>query len=248
MDELDLFFLDMDAQQMSLLLENKDVTADEELSRRIKNKTLPDFDKKEKTVFITMKRILAVAACFCISVAASYFGTSYYKEATAVTAQPTTVTTEAASSPLMAAIASGNEDIIVSLLKSSTDLGKEIVEYAISYIDTLSYSVIHTITQTVYNTAGTTGLDSLLEGAILGDSKRVLEELKSRQKLLMTPGERLAFFFSVAFCDSEVVDSFVEKGYDVNTTDSKGDSIYEIAEKNGNEENQNYALSKGVAQ
>ena len=55
-----------------------------------------------------------------------------------------------------------------------------------------------------------------------------------------------AFFFSAAFCSSDTLRIFNEKGMEIGATDENGDTVYEIAKKYGNTENQNYALNRSA--
>ena len=106
--------------------------------------------------------------------------------------------------------------------------------------------MISDIAKSVEDVFGSTGLDPLLESTLIGNSKKALEELKKKDGMLMTPTEKLAFFFSVAFCDSDVVEAFKEKGADIFSTDAAGNNILQIAEKYGNTKNAKYAKEQGI--
>lgn len=247
MDEkLERFFSSLDESEMSELLEDTEVPADEELSRKIKAKL--DLEEKGQAKLFTLKKILTIAAAFVLVIAATVFFMTDSKKPQIVetTTQPTTAVQQSSLEiALLEAISAGNDSLVKSLIRSSEELSSKILSFAIEYTDVLSYSSIQDIAEAVYKSFGTTGLDSLLESTLLGDSKRALEELKKRENMLMTPGERLAFFFSVAFCDSEVVNEFIEGGYDINSTDESGNSVYEIAEKYSNEDNMEYVKEHG---
>ena len=148
--------------------------------------------------------------------------------------------------PLMAAISTGDDDIIQKLLSVPGVITKESLDFALNLSGGLSYNTLNQLALKVRDTLGSTGLDALVESALLGDSQKVITELDTRSEITMTPFEKLAFFFSVAFCDSETVKKFVDMGYDINTTDASGNSIYAIAEKYGNEDTKSYALSMGI--
>ena len=122
------------------------------------------------------------------------------------------------------------------------------LNYAVNCTSFLSYTVIKEIAAAVKNVFGSTGLDPLLENTLIGNSEKALEELEKCDKMLMTPNEKLAFFFSVAFCDSDVVEAFCEKGADLSSTDAAGNSVLQIAEKYGNAENEKYARDQGIGQ
>jgi ankyrin repeat protein len=137
----------------------------------------------------------------------------------------------------MLAISSGNEKLIESLLKNTVLLTEDVLSYAIDFAGVISYTSLQEIAKAVEKNIGTTGLDTLLESTLLGDSKKALEELEKRENMLMTPVEKLSLFFSAAFSNSEVIGEFIEKGFDINLEDASGKNILDIAEKYGNEEN-----------
>ena len=120
-------------------------------------------------------------------------------------------------------------------MKNAVYFTKETLSFALNYVDVISYDSIKQIAEKTLQTFGETGLDGLLESAILGDSEKALKELKKRENMLMTPMEKLAFFFSVAYCDSEVVKAFLDRGYEADMTNAKGYTALDIAEKYGND-------------
>ena len=138
--------------------------------------------------------------------------------------------------PILSAIISGHEKLIESLITNSLLLSQDIATFAIENAGKLSYETIRHITEAVNEKFGTTGLDSLLESAILGDSQKVMDELEDKDKMEMTPSERLAFFFSAAFGNSQVIEEFIEKGFDASLKDSSGKTIFDIAGIYGNDE------------
>ena len=119
------------------------------------------------------------------------------------------------------------------------------MNYAMKFMNLLSYRSIRDIAKAVQEKFGSTGLDPLVENAVLGNSDEVVSLLSKRESL-GTLNDRIAYFFSAAFCSSDTLRLFHEKGMDVGTTDENGDTVYEIAEKYGNEENKNYARNMGV--
>ena len=245
MNELDLIFADFDESQMSELLENEEAIADAELSKRIKERVMPELfgeENKARVKKFPLKKVLAIASVLVAVVASAVAATMYYEPVdsgkpvlTTTAATESAPTTDAALSPLMLAISSGNEGLIEALIKNAVFVTEETLKFALDYIDVISYDSIRVIAEKTVETVGETGLDGLLESAILGDSERALVELKKRENMLMTPTEKLAFFFSVAFCDSEVVNEFLKRGYDETMTDTSGNTTFDIAEKYGND-------------
>ncbi|MBQ7006037.1 MAG: hypothetical protein IJN68_06360 [Clostridia bacterium] len=249
MDELKDLFLNLDDKEFSELIEGSDIPADKELASRIKKRL--DINKKNTNKkHLRFSHILPVAAALCIVIAvAAFLSVRVVKPHIIKPTQPeitTTVAPAPVENPLMVAISNGNDDLVANLLTLPGLISQDALDFALSFADLLSYETIEKIAESVKEAIGSTGLDALLEGALFGDSQKALEELRKRDSMLMTPLEKLAFFFAVAFCDSEVVEEFINRGYDINTTDSRGNTIYAIAEKYGNTENMQYAVSKGI--
>lgn len=247
MDEMEILFDSLNAEEMEELIKNIDIPQNEELSAQIKERL--NITKKKSTVFFTPKFIIPMAAALCAVIASAVAFTLQVSKKPEITAPTTTAYTEPAvplENPLMLAISSGDEGLITSLLTLPELVSQETLGFAMNFSNLLSYETLHEIALSVKENLGSTGLDTLVESTVFGDSQRALEELRKRDGILMTPLERLAFFFAVAFCDSEVVDEFVRMGYDINSTDSQGNSIYAIAKKYGNQENVQYAISKGI--
>ena len=247
MAEIERIFDELDETQLSALLENIDEEQDMLLSQRIKNKALPELTKadgpptvKEKTVPRIFK-IIPIAAALVIFIAGAVVAVSDMVSPDKVPETTAEVTTtqkqNAFENPLMLALSSGNESLIDSLLGNKLLLTEDVLSFAIDCADVLSYEIIQKIAKGVEKSFGSTGLDTLLESTLLGDSKKALEELEKRENMLMTPVEKLSFFFSAAFCNSEVIGEFIEKGFDINLEDASGKNILDIAEKYGNEEN-----------
>ena len=247
MDEMEMLFSSLSPEEMEELIREIDAPCDKELSSRIKSRL--GIKGKGKLKLFTPKRILPVAAVLCAVIASAVAFTLSNTNNPEVTApaSETTIVVSPVDNPLMLAISSGDDSLVAKLLSLPGLISKETLGFAMNFSDLLSYETLHEIALSAKEALGSTGLDSLVESALFGDSERALEELKKREGMLMTPLEKLAFFFAVAFCDSEVVDEFVSMGYDVNSRDSKGNSIYAIAEKYGNEDNMKYAIEKGIS-
>lgn len=247
MDEMEKLFSCLSEQELSLLLKNVDEPQNSELGAAIKNRI--GIKEQTKIKAFPFKTILPFAAVFCVVFAfALTLGLKNHilPLPTEPTAVPTTTQQPPEDNPLMTAISNGNDDIIQKLLSVPGVITKETLDFALNFSNLLSYDTLHQIALTVRESLGSTGLDGLVESALLGDSEKVIKELSTREKMTMTPFEKLAFFFCVAFCDSETVDEFVSRGYDINTKDASGNSIYAIAEKYGNEDTKQYAVSKGI--
>ncbi len=246
MDDMEMLFSCLDEEEAELLLKDIDIPADPQLSSAIKTRL--GIEEKRKSLSLSLKKVLPFAAVFFITFALALslgiknrlIPPTEHTTAEATTQKPPE------DNPLMVAISTGDDDIIQKLLSVPGVITKETLDFALNLSNSLSYNTIHEIALQVRDTLGSTGLDGLVEGALLGDSQKVITELDTRTEMTMTPFERLAFFFSVAFCDSETVEKFISRGYDINTKDASGNSIYAIAEKYGNEDTKNYALSMGI--
>lgn len=247
MDELELFFLELNEEEADLILKDIDIPTERELSSNIKERA--GIVKASYPTILPIKKILPFAAVFvfvfALTVAVGLRGrTAPIKSET--TTLPSTTQQPPEDNPLMVAISTGNEDIIQKLLSVPGIITSETLDFALNFSNLLSYDTLRNIALSVRESLGSTGLDGLVEGALLGDSGKVITELSSREKMTMNPFEKLAFFFAVAFCDSEAVESFVERGYDISIKDASGNSIYAIAEKYGNESTKEYAISMGI--
>lgn len=247
MDELELFFLELNEEEADLILKDIDIPTERELNSNIKERA--GIVKASYPTILPIKKILPFAAVFvlvfALTVAVGLRGrTVPIKSET--TTLPSATQQPPEDNPLMVAISTGNEDIIQKLLSVPGIITSETLDFALNFSNLLSYDTLRNIALSVRESLGSTGLDGLVEGALLGDSGKVITELSSREKMTMNPFEKLAFFFAVAFCDSEAVESFVERGYDINIKDASGNSIYAIAEKYGNESTKEYAISMGI--
>ncbi len=253
MNEFKEMFLSLDDEEFTQLIQDTDVPEDKEISQKIKIRLGLPCEEKSSTPkpFRIIRFIPAAAAVALLFVGAIIFSLNRPEVSLTTTLQPTTETTVIVApppeeNPLMVAISSGNDDLVANLLTLPGLISQDALEFALGFSDLLSYETISKIGHSVKDLLGSTGLDALLEGALFGDSEKALAELKKRDSMLMTPLEKLAFFFAVAFCDSEVVDAFISRGYDIHTTDLQGNSIYAIAEKYGNEDTMQYAASMGI--
>lgn len=246
MTDFENVFSSLSPEDLGVLLENEEAKIDAKDSRKIRSLAFEKAGIKplhKKTAVLV--RILAVAACLCIVSCAAVFGVKTFSKP-----QAESTSTSAASSPgekaLMLAISNGDEGLIEKLLKSGVFVSRDILSYAVECTSFLSYNVISELARATKDVFGSTGLDPLLESTLVGNSKRALEELKKRDGILMTPSEKLAFFFSAAFCSSDVVEAFKEKGADISATDAAGNNILQIAEKYGNTGNVKYAHEQGL--
>ncbi len=249
MADIEKMLSELDVAEMSELLDGIDAEQDMLLSARIKQKALPELSKEDKSPEVREKtvprifKIIPIAAALVMVIAGAVVAVNEMVSPPKEPETTTEITTTEKQhdslfdNPLMLAISSGNESLIETLLTNSILLSKEVLSFAVDCADVLSYTAIQEIAKAVDETFGSTGLDALLESTLLGDSKKALEELRERETMLMTPMEKLSFFFSAAFCDSEVISEFLEKGFDISLKDASGKSIFEIAEKYGNEEN-----------
>jgi len=247
--EFENFFSELSLKDTESLIKKIDVSISAEDEKKIaelafKKAGLKNPAEKRKIIF----RFIAAAACICIVSVGAFFGVKTFSKPKPepTTAPSTTSIASAGEKALMLAISNGDEGLIEKLLKSGVFVSREILDYAVNCTSFLSYSVISEIAQSVESIFGTTGLDPLLESTLIGNSKKALEELQKRDGILMTPTEKLAFFFSVAFCDSDVVEAFREKGADISATDAAGNNILQIAEKYGNRQNIEYAKEQGI--
>ncbi|MGN1194568.1 MAG: hypothetical protein ACI4SB_03715 [Acutalibacteraceae bacterium] len=242
-------FAELNVEDMSELVEKYDPKTDAKTLSAIKDKA---FEKagleKEKSKSIRFMRIALSAAAVCMVVLAAVFAVSNLKDKPQITPTETTASTSASNTdtnPLISAISKGDDSLVASLLNNSGFVSEDVLSYAMKYMNLLSYRSISEIAKAVKEKFGTTGLDPLVENAVLGNSDEVIALLNKRESL-GSLNDRIAYFFSAAFCSSDTLRLFNEKGIDVKTTDENGDCVYDIAEKYGNEENQNYALSVGA--
>lgn len=135
------------------------------------------------------------------------------------------------------AISLGDEKLIESLVTSSLILSKDVITFAVECADVLSYTTIKSIAQGTKEAFGSTGLDPLLENAILGNTQGVIDELQGKRIIFKTYTQKLAFFFTAAFGESEAIKAFLDKGFELTMKDTAGKTAYEIAEQYGNTEN-----------
>lgn len=246
MDEMEMLFSCLDEREVDELLRNIKSEENPDLAYSIKKRLGIKESKRATVIPFPAKKILPVAAAFILAVALGVTLGLTRQQVQTQTTSPTTTQPAPTENPLMTAISTGDDDVIATLLSLPGLISEETLDFALNFSNLLSYDTISEIALSVREKLGTTGLDGLLEGALFGDSQRVIEELQKRDQMLMTPFEKLAFFFTVAFCDSEAVDEFVKCGYDINEKDASGNSIYAIAERYGNTDTMQYALSKGI--
>ncbi len=254
MDNIDIIFSEFNEEEMSEALKGVYVEADPELSNIIKTKlNIPLTQSESKKKKISLKIILPIAASLAVIVgAASVVMNTDLLSKINKTTVPTTVTTTSVTTTkaptleegILSAIVLGDGTVLKSVIESSHEKAQMIMNHALQSLGIIPYSTVQSIAKTMYDAFGTTGLDTILESTILGDNQRALEELNKTDRLMNTPSEKSAFFFSAAFCSSEVLDAFIKKGYDITIKDSVGNTVYEIAKINSNQEIMEYL--KGV--
>ncbi len=234
MNELELMLSQLDEDQISDLTGNIDVLPDEELSKRIKEKA--GIKQKARIIRIDFYKLITAAACLVIVFCSGVFISEHTPSREPETTASLITTSQSYELSLVKAIVAGNDGAVMSLIENAAALSSEVMSIAVEYAELLSYESLQSIGLAVYEKSGSTGLDSLLESTLLGNSQKALEELRKRENLLMTPTEKLSFFFSVAFCDSEVVEYFLTHGYGTELTNEKGESAIEIARDHNNTE------------
>ena len=232
--EFENLFGSLSPQELGELLEKTETSAPEAELKKLRSLSFKKAGLKEpKKGKIISFKVLALAACLCAVLLCTFWGVRNFSKPDTVSQPETTDRTVSAgeNNPLMLAISKGDEGLIEKLLKSGVLVSRDILNYAVGCTSFLSYNIISEIAKATEEVFGSTGLDPLLESTLIGNSKKALEELKNRDGILMTPSEKLAFFFSAAFC---------------NATDAAGNNILGIAEKYGNSENVEYAHEKGL--
>ncbi|MGN0447494.1 MAG: hypothetical protein ACI4GC_02990 [Acutalibacteraceae bacterium] len=248
--ELELFFSSLSEEEAEMFLKDIKVEEDPKLSERIKNNL--QLESKGRIIKFPIKKAVGLIAAVSAVTICAALGVRIYDANKPVPTTTTAVTATKSQSlfstdMLKIAINSGDEGLIEKILAVAPSIfSDEIINLAIDCVEYISYGTLHNIVTTVVEYRGTTGLDPLLESTLLGDTEKALEELEKRGEVLTSYAERLAFFFAAAFCDSEVLNSFLEKGFSPDLTDIHGNNIYEIAQKYGNEDNIQYLNSKGV--
>ena len=250
MSEYEKLFGSLSPEDLGTLLEKIETSAPEAELQKLKTRTFKKAGiKKYGKGKIFYFKVFALAACFCAVLLCTVWGVRTLSKPDVKPQQSESAPQTVAggeTNPLMLAISNGDETLIEKLLKSKTFLSRDVLNYAVNCTSFLSYTVISEIASAVENAFGSTGLDPLLESTLIGNSQKALEELQKRDKMLMTPSEKLAFFFSVAFCNSDVVRAFEEKGADISSTDAAGNNIFQIAQRYGNAENADYARRQGI--
>ncbi len=159
----------------------------------VREKTSP-FGRVLKT---SVSMVLLVAVITVGVIAFDRLGATKQETTTTTTTQPTTQ--QEPYNPLLSAIISGNESLIESLIGNSLLLTQDVLQFAIESADKISYDSIRRIAEEVRNKYGSTGLDPILEGAILGNPQDVIDKLKDKDEKDMTPAEKLAYFFIETF-------------------------------------------------
>lgn len=243
-------FAELNAQDMSLLIEKYSCPTDPKQISAIKEKTFEKagLEKKKKQAGVTLKRFVACAAAIGIVVLAAVLTVALSKNNIQVEPTVTAASTTASGTevnPLLTAISKGDDSLVGSLLRNSVFVREDTLRYAMKHKNLLSYRSIRDIAKAVKEKFGTTGLDPLVENAVLGNSDEVVSLLNQKESVGGL-NDTIAYFFSAAFCSSDTLRLFNEKGMEIGATDENGDTVYVIAKKYGNKENQNYALNRSA--
>lgn len=243
-------FAELNVTDMSVLLEKYDVQTDPKQLSAIKEKAFKKagLEKEKKRTKVHFFRIAVSAAAVGIVLLAAVI-TLIFASDKPQTQPPQTSASEPSqgmdTNSLMTAISRGDDSLVGSLLDNGVLVNEDVLSYAMKNVKRLSFGSIRDIAKAVKEKFGTTGLDPLLENAVLGNSEEVITLLNNKESLTNL-SDRLAYFFSAAFCSSDTLKLFNEKGIDIRTTDENGDTVYEIAKKYGNEDNERYALDTGA--
>jgi hypothetical protein len=156
-------------------------------------------EKNHSVVGSVLKRLLLVVTFVVIVLGGVAAYNEFYLPETTTTTTTTQPTTEAQPyNPLLSAIIAGNEKLITDLISNSLLLTQDILTFAIESADKISYDSIRKIAEEVKKKYGETGLEPILEDAILGDIQSVLDRLRNKSESEMTPAEKLAYFFAQA--------------------------------------------------
>ena len=243
-------FAELNVTDMSVLLEKYDVQTDPKQLSAIKEKAFKEagLEKEKKRTKVHFFRIAVSAAAVGIVLLAAVI-TLIFASDKPQTQLPQTSASEPSqgidTNSLMTAISRGDDSLVGSLLDNGVLVNEDVLSYAMKNVKRLSFGSIRDLAKAVKEKFGTTGLDPLLENAVLGNSEEVITLLNNKETLTSL-SDRLAYFFSAAFCSSDTLKLFNEKGIDIRTTDENGDTVYEIAKKYGNEDNERYALDTGA--
>lgn len=245
MNENDLFE-GLTEEELALLLGDTQTDID----KATKNNILKRAEKKaaiSKELEFPYKRIAYIAASLCVVLVAALIYVLFQGGNAPQTAETTPTTTESRpTNPLLLALKSDDEELIKSLLNYSDFIDTSVLDYAVSCAGKVSYGTVQLIASRVKETFGSTGLSPLLECAVLGDSEGELAELEKCSSLSMNLEETLAYFFSAAFCDDDVIERFVELGVSTMMRDPVGKTMLDIAEAYENQSIIEYAEENGL--
>ena len=182
------------------ITEDYDEEASEEYFEEDEEEPQRDIPEKNHSVVgSVLKRLLLVVTFVVIVLGGVAAYNEFYLPETTTTTTTTQPTTEAQPyNPLLSAIIAGNEKLITDLISNSLLLTQDILTFAIESADKISYDSIRKIAEEVKKKYGETGLEPILEDAILGDIQSVLDRLRNKSESEMTPAEKLAYFFAQA--------------------------------------------------
>ena len=243
----DDFFGSLTDEELMLLLNETPTDVDDSIKRQIKSKALFKAGFKEKKIIhFPFRAVSVAAACLCVllSVLLVYVLKSGSNSPSVQVS--TTQSSALQQNPIIAALSKSDEGLVLSLLDYKQYVDTSVLNYAVMNSDKVSYRIIRDIATTLKETVGKTGLDPLVENALFGRSEKVIELLSEKEKLEMTPDEKLAFFFSAAFCDSSVLEKFIELGADIFMKTTLGRTILDVAETYENKSIIEYAEKNGL--
>jgi ankyrin repeat protein len=140
----------------------------------------------------------------------------------------------------------GNDAIITLLLNSGAKISKTTAEASLKgyHEDRCEDVVVHKIFTSLLKDGLSTGVDSALEAAIVGNSSEVIRLVNSNK--IIKSDELNILKFITAYGNMEAFELILSKGFDVNTEDAFGYTLLNIAVRHGNLEIVKYLVDRGV--
>jgi ankyrin repeat protein len=141
---------------------------------------------------------------------------------------------------------SQNPDIIKILLENGAEVHLKTLTAAIKIYNhgLCDYWVVKELASRLNKKGIKTGLDPVLQAAILGDSSKVSELVKSSK--LKSRHKKNVLFFTAAFGGTDILKLLENTGLSLDTVDSSEYSLLQIAAQNGNLNNVKYLLEQGL--